>query len=140
MLGVLSFQFTTNIHRPKGEQSEPTYSCMNIIIIIYIVISKTVRNCNTLHNILIHLYLKLFFRNIGDCFDVSTPSNGQMQIRLRETLLLTVEEKNNKVMEPRFMEVMCIWAGLTGLTQGERGLASYIGERICVLKIAHFHA
>ncbi|CAI8029824.1 hypothetical protein GBAR_LOCUS16928 [Geodia barretti] len=43
----------------------------------------------------------------GDCFDVSTPSNGQgqVQIKLGKTIL-TVEEKENKLMEPQFMESM----------------------------------
>ena len=59
-----------------------------------------------------------------------------MQIKLGRQIL-TVEENDNTLMEPQFMEVICIWAGLTGLAQGERGLASYIGE--LMLKIARFH-
>ena len=72
---------------------------------------------------------------------MSTPSNsqGQVQIKMGEKYL-TVEEKDNKLMEPQFMEVRYIWTGLTGLTQGERGLASYNYWRVnmyvknCILR------
>ena len=109
-----------NIHRPNGVQSEPT-NCMKCPT-LHIVISKTVHNCNTVNNnILIHLYLKFFFRNIAQRFDVSTLSNcqGQVEIKLGNKFL-TVEESANTLMEPQFMEVICIWAGLTGLAWGKR--------------------
>ena len=61
-----------------------------------------------------------------------------MQIKLGKTFL-TVEEKENKLMEPKFMEVANTHMGWSHRPRmGREGLSSFIGEQICMLKIAHF--
>ena len=88
-----------------------------------------------MHNniILIHLYLVFL---IVQLFDVST-GQGLVQIKLGKTFL-TVEEKENKLMEPKFMEVIHIMGWSHRPRMGREGLSSFIGEQICMLKIAHF--